>query len=61
MDISNEASTRYQADSMAINMITYAATIGYVNWPSAIDALRAGHMMAKPQVKDILLGPPEVH
>ncbi|NVK44064.1 MAG: ornithine cyclodeaminase [Oceanospirillaceae bacterium] len=44
---------------MTINIITYESAIESVTWSGAIDALRSGHMMATPQVKDILLGPPD--
>ncbi|MFO1145015.1 MAG: ornithine cyclodeaminase [Amaricoccus sp.] len=42
---------------MSVELITYEAAIGRMSWAGAVEALRAGHMMPKAEVADMVLGP----
>ena len=42
---------------MPLTPITYDAMIDHLSWTEAVEALRAGHLLPKAQVADMLLGP----
>lgn len=44
---------------MALDLITYAAAHGRIDWTGAIAALREGHRAGRPELGDLFLGPAE--
>ena len=43
---------------MNAHLITYDAIASQLSWPDAIHALKAGHMLPKASMQDVVLGPP---
>jgi ornithine cyclodeaminase/alanine dehydrogenase-like protein (mu-crystallin family) len=45
------------SDTVATRILTYENAAPYLSWPGAIDALRAGHRLPRPELGDLILGP----
>ena len=43
---------------MAQHILTYANTVAALSWRDAVEALRQGHLRPRPEIGDLLLGPP---
>ncbi|MFO1141145.1 MAG: ornithine cyclodeaminase [Amaricoccus sp.] len=44
---------------MLPRIVTYEEAAGRVSWPQAVEALRAGHLLPRAQITDMLVGPPD--
>ncbi|WP_124112779.1 ornithine cyclodeaminase family protein [Palleronia sp. THAF1] len=44
---------------MDAKLLTYDDMAPHLSWPDAVEALRRGHRLARPQIGDLFLGPPE--
>lgn len=54
------AATRWKARAtMDAKLLTYDDMAPHLSWPDAVEALRRGHRLARPQIGDLFLGPPK--